>query len=250
MEDGMKLPLLRWTGMLLLGVLALAPAVQAGSRYQGYRQPAGGTMDYGQGSGGYVGAPYRIYPDENRWGRSYYYEDPYCGIRDSHLSRLTAHYDECGHPPVVTAPRRLDDQHHARTRPVCKIRSGLVSSGASGCGPEPRPRQVAPSIRRLSFRQRSAMVDPAADAPGLREFCGRRRILLQHPSTSRPAAGKLERDAARIGSRVQVARDHPVKVLPPNTGGRGELYATAERIDPRERRRTAERLRAACTTAS
>jgi hypothetical protein len=134
MEDGMKLHRLRWIGMLLLGVVVLAPvAAQAGSRYRGYHQPAGGygSMDYGQSAGGYVGAPYRIYPDENRWGRSYYYEDPYCGIRDSRLSRLTDHYDGCGHPPVIYM---IDNRTgwvintYAREHDRwCKIGSGLVS---------------------------------------------------------------------------------------------------------------------------
>jgi hypothetical protein len=133
-EDGMKLHRLRWTGMLLLGVVSLAPvAAQAGSRYNGYRQPPGGYMDYGQSSGGYVGAPYRIYPDENRYGRSYYYEDPYTGIRDSHLSRLTALYDQYGHPPLVYM---IDNRTgwvintYAREHDQwCKVGSGLVTMG-------------------------------------------------------------------------------------------------------------------------
>jgi hypothetical protein len=87
----MKLHRFHWAGMLLLGVMALAPAAadarSYNTRYAGARP--------------YVGAPYRIYPDENRWGRSYHYEDPYCGIQDSYLSRLTSHYDECGHPRLV-----------------------------------------------------------------------------------------------------------------------------------------------------
>ena len=125
---------LRWIGMLLLGVMAIAPvAAQAGSRSFGYGQP-----DYGQSSGGYVGAPYRIYPDENRWGRSYYYEDPYCGIRDSRLSRLTAHYDECGHPPIVYM---IDNRTgwvintYSRDHDKwCKVASGLVSIDEFGRG--------------------------------------------------------------------------------------------------------------------
>lgn len=135
----MKLHRLRWIGVLLLGAMALAPvAAQARSGYRGYPQRDGYGGGFGQRSGGYVGAPYRIYPDENRWGRSYYYEDPYCGIRDSRLSRLTAHYDEPGHPPVVymidnrtgwvinTYAREHDDW--------CKVGSGLVSYGEFGRG--------------------------------------------------------------------------------------------------------------------
>lgn len=143
----MKLHRLRWTGMLLLGVMALAPvAAQAGSRYQGYHQPAGGYgyggyMDYGQGSRGYVGAPYRIYPDENRWGRSYYYEDPSTGRRDQYLSNLTACYDEPGHQPLVYM---IDNRTgwvintYARERGRwCKVASGLATLSDYGYGGGP-----------------------------------------------------------------------------------------------------------------
>jgi hypothetical protein len=44
--------------------------------------------------------------------RDYYYEDPYCGIVNSHVSKLTAHYDRRGHPPIV----HMIDLHSGRVR--------------------------------------------------------------------------------------------------------------------------------------
>src|SRR4051812_29655493 len=89
--------------LLLIGAMAIAPAVAgAGSRYgrsSGYAPSGGGYA--GAAARQYVSAPYRIYPDENRSGRSYYYEDPSTGRRDQYLSNLTACYDERGHQPLV-----------------------------------------------------------------------------------------------------------------------------------------------------
>lgn len=114
-------------GLLLLGGVALAsivPAIAiAGSRYARY----GAQQQY-------VGAPYRIYPDENRWGRSYYYEDPSTGRRDPYLSNLTACYDEPGHPPLVymidirtgwVINTYARDHGH-----WCKVSSGLARLGS------------------------------------------------------------------------------------------------------------------------
>ena len=121
-------------GLLLLGVTALAPIAPAvagaGSRYARYDAPQQ-----------YVGAPYRIYPDENRSGRSYYYEDPSTGRRDQYLSNLTACYDEPGHPPLVYM---IDIRTgwvintYARDRGRwCKVSSGLARLGSYDRGDGP-----------------------------------------------------------------------------------------------------------------
>ena len=129
----MKLQRVHWAGILLAAVAALASlaptAADARSRY--FRSGSDGP---------YVGAPYRIYPDENRWGRSYYYEDPYCGIRDQYLSRLTPHYDR-GHPPLVYMIDNrtgwvINTYAWERGR-WCKVSSGLVSIRDYERGPEP-----------------------------------------------------------------------------------------------------------------
>ena len=95
----MKLHRATGTSLWLLGVTALAliapVAAHAGSSWY-----ANGGVQYG-GQRAYVGAPYRVYPDENRWGRSYYYEDPYTGQRDPYLSNLTSCYEQPGHGPLV-----------------------------------------------------------------------------------------------------------------------------------------------------
>jgi hypothetical protein len=129
-EEVMKLKT-NGIGLLLLGGVALAslaPAVaSAGSRYARYDAPRYDAPRQ------YVGAPYRIYPDENRWGRSYYYEDPSTGRRDSYLSNLTACYDEPNHPPLVYM---IDIRTgwvintYARDRGRwCKVSSGLARLG-------------------------------------------------------------------------------------------------------------------------
>ena len=90
----MKLHKATRTGMLMLGVTALAsiaPVVaDACSKCSGHASHASHRHAK------------RIYPDEDRWGRrSYFYADPYCGITHSHVSALASHYDHCGHPPIV-----------------------------------------------------------------------------------------------------------------------------------------------------
>ena len=126
--------------LLLIGAMAIAPAVAgAGSRHG----RSGGYQACGGGYGGgaqhqYVGSPYRIYPDENRSGRSYYYEDPSTGRRDQYLSNLTGCYDEPGHQPLVYM---IDIRTgyvintYARDRGSwCKVSSGLATAGGYGGG--------------------------------------------------------------------------------------------------------------------
>jgi hypothetical protein len=132
----MKLNRFTAAALTLITVMATLPAVAGAgsphSRSIGY----GGYGAYGGAQGRYVGAPYRIYPDENRYGRSYYYEDPSTGRRDQYLSNLTACYDEPGHQPLVYM---IDIRTgwvintYARERGRwCQAGSGLVSLAEYG----------------------------------------------------------------------------------------------------------------------
>src|SRR5256885_467055 len=68
-EEDMKLNRFHAAALLVAGVMAIAPAVAgAGSRYGRYGRSGGYPAYGGGGSRQYVGAPYRIYPDENRYG--------------------------------------------------------------------------------------------------------------------------------------------------------------------------------------
>lgn len=91
----MTLHKLRTTGVAVLGLTALgwiAPLIaDARSDCDRHRHRSRGRAVHAAFNHGI-----------DHWcERDYYYEDPYCGIVNSHVSELTAHYDRCGHPPLV-----------------------------------------------------------------------------------------------------------------------------------------------------
>lgn len=135
----MKLHRANGAGLWLLGVTALAlvapVAAHAGSSWSAYVQY--GAPQYGGGRA-YVGAPYRIYPDENRWGRSYHYEDPYSGARSAYLSDLTSLYGQPGHGPLVymidNRTGWVINTYAWQNGRWCDVAAGLVSVDQYGWG--------------------------------------------------------------------------------------------------------------------
>lgn len=154
----MKLRTLRLAAVLLLGATALAslaPAADASHKRKWKHRDDRRVQrhDYRDGayqdeyryrsqsrhrSRGYRSSEYGYNGSGSR-GRSYYYQDPYCGVTHSHVSSFKAHYSICGHPPLI---RKVDIRTQRVIQTYAYDDGGWRTweredrrAGDDGCGP-------------------------------------------------------------------------------------------------------------------